>query len=85
MGEATRQIEAHIEDTRADLGSNLQELEQKVKAVTDWRQYFERSPLQLLGVAFFGGILLAKLMGGHKNGLRYPYREAYQPDDLYNR
>ena len=32
MGEATNQIETHIENTRADLGSNLSELEQKVKA-----------------------------------------------------
>jgi len=55
MGEATSQIEAHIENTRADLGSNLQELEQKVKSVTDWKQHFQKSPMTLLGAAFGGG------------------------------
>ena len=66
MGQATNEIEAHIEDTRADLGSNLQELEQKVKSVTDWKQHFQTSPMTMLGVAFGGGILLATSMGGRK-------------------
>jgi hypothetical protein len=35
MGQTTDQIEHHIEQTRETLGSNLQELEYKVKAVTD--------------------------------------------------
>jgi hypothetical protein len=34
MGEATREIEAHIAETRTDLGSNLQELEQKILLAT---------------------------------------------------
>ena len=67
MGQATSQIEAHIEDTRADLGSNLQELEQKVKSVTDWKQHFQKNPMTLLGVAFGGGILLATMLGGGKS------------------
>ena len=67
MGQTTRQIEAHIEDTREDLGSNLHELEQKVKAVTDWKQHFRTSPMTMLGVAFGGGILLATMLGGRKN------------------
>jgi hypothetical protein len=66
MGQATSQIEAHIEDTRADLGSNLQELEQKVKSVTDWKQHFRTSPIKMMGVAFGGGILLATMLGGRK-------------------
>lgn len=66
MGETTNQIAAHIEDTRDDLGSNLRELEQKVKSVTDWKQYFQKSPLTMVGVAFGGGILLASMMGGQR-------------------
>jgi hypothetical protein len=66
MGQATSQIEAHIEHTRADLGSNLHELERKVKSVTDWKQQFRSNPMTLLGVAFGGGILLATMLGGHK-------------------
>ena len=63
MGQAASQIEAHIEDTRADLGSNLQALEKKVKSVTDWKQQFQSSPMTLLGIAFGGGIVMATLLG----------------------
>jgi len=63
MGETTDQIAAHIEDTREGLGSNLRELEQKVKSVTDWKQHFQKSPLTMVGVAFGGGILLASMLG----------------------
>ena len=66
MGQTTSQIEAHIEDTREDLGSNLHELERKVKGVTDWRQHFQTSPMTMLGVAFGGGILLATTLGGRR-------------------
>ena len=41
MGQTTHQIEAHIENTREDLGSDLHELERKVKDVTDWKQHFQ--------------------------------------------
>src|ERR1035437_2069299 len=70
MGQATSQIEAHIEDTRADLGSNLHELEQKVRSVTDWKQHFQTNPMTLLGVAFAGGILLATMLSGRKSSRR---------------
>ena len=77
MGQATSQIEAHIENTRADLGSNLQELEQKVKSVTDWKQHFQQNPMTLLGAAFGGGILLATMLGGRKK--RRQERGFYGP------
>ena len=67
MGQTTHQIEAHIEDTRKDLGSNLHELERKVKSVTDWREHFQTSPTTMLSVAFGGGVLLATMLGGRKN------------------
>lgn len=70
MGQTTLEIEDHIEDTRQDLGSNLHELEQRVKAVADWRGHFQTRPMTMLGVAFGGGILLAKMLGGRKNGAR---------------
>jgi len=70
MGQTTRQIEAHIEDTREDLGANLNELEQKVKSVTDWKQQFRSNPMTMLGVAFGGGILLATMSGGRRDRRR---------------
>ena len=66
MGETTNQIERYIENKREDLGSNVQELEQKVKSATDWRQQFQQNPLTLIGVAFGGGVLLATVMGGRE-------------------
>ena len=77
MGEATSQIEAHIENTRADLGSNLLELEQKVKSVTDWKQHFQTAPMTMLGAAFGGGILLATMLGGRRK--RRGQRGFYNP------
>ena len=55
MGETKNQIENHIEDAREDLGSNLQELERKVKSVTDWKHYYAKSPMTMIGVAFGAG------------------------------
>jgi hypothetical protein len=66
MGETTDQIESHIEHRREDLGSNLNELEQKVKSVADWRQQFQKNPKTMIGAAFGGGVLLASILGGRK-------------------
>jgi hypothetical protein len=70
MGETTNQIESYIKIKRDDLGSNLHELETKVKSMTDWKYHFENRPATLLAVAFGGGILLATMMGGRKKRVR---------------
>ena len=66
MGETTNQIEAHIEETREHLGSNLRELEGKVKSATDWKYYFRKSPLIMIGAAFGGGLVVATMLGRGK-------------------
>jgi len=66
MGETTDQIAAHIEDARENLGSNLDELEHKVRSVADWKHHFQTKPLTMLGMAFGGGIVLAAMVGGRK-------------------
>jgi len=66
MGQTTEQIAAHIEQTRDNLGSNLDELEHRVKSATDWHQHFRSNPLTLLGAAFGGGVMLAAMLGGHR-------------------
>jgi len=63
MGEKSNEIAREIEHTRAELGSNLHELEAKVKGVTDWRQQFDKRPFTLIGIAFGGGILLGTALG----------------------
>ena len=62
MGKTPDQIETHIETKRGDLRSNLEELEDKVKSVTDWRQQFRSNPGLMLGLAFGGGMLLAGVL-----------------------
>ena len=70
MGQTTNQIEAHIENTRENLGSNLYELENKVKSTMDWKQHFQNNPTMMLGAAFGGGILLASMLGGNQRNHR---------------
>ena len=58
MGQTPSEITHKIEQTRAELGSNLRELETRVKEITDWRRQFQKSPFLLVTLAFGGGILL---------------------------
>jgi hypothetical protein len=59
MGETADEITHHITETREDLASNLQELETRVKAATDWREQFRRHPGWMIAAAMAGGVLLA--------------------------
>jgi len=67
VDETTDQIEAHIENTREELGANFQELDQKVKSATDWKRQFRDNPMTMLCAAFAGGIFLASLLGGRRS------------------
>jgi hypothetical protein len=73
VDERPDEIENHIKSTQRELGSNLQELENKVKDATDWRVQFDRHPIALLGAAFTGGLLLSAGLGR---------RRRRGPDDL---
>jgi hypothetical protein len=86
MGETARQIEAHIEDTRRDLGSHLQELEKKVKTAADWRGHFRNKPLPMLGAAFGGGVLLAFALNGrtHRRGVSVS-AQPHRHSELFDR
>jgi hypothetical protein len=59
MNETTSEIESHIRNTREDLNANLNELEQKVKSVADWRKHYTKAPGAFLATAVGGGVLLA--------------------------
>ena len=64
MDPTVDQIEEHIECTREELRSNLEELGQKVKSAVDWREKFRSSPGTILAIAFGSGFILAKMLGG---------------------
>jgi len=52
-----------IDQTREDLMSNLEELENRVKAVADWRVHFDKHPAAMVVAAMVGGILLSSVIG----------------------
>ena len=80
MVETTAQIETHIEATREHLGANLDALERKIKSATDWREYFQSTPMTLLGAAFAGGVILAITTGtGHDRRGSRLLRSARSP------
>lgn len=62
MGESTEQLEWNIAAERRDLGRNLHALERKANALTDWRTFYRRHPLAVIGVAF-GGSMVVGLLG----------------------
>lgn len=68
MGEDTHEIERQIKAERSDLGRNLQELEHKAKALTDWRMHYRTHTAMALGLAFGGGLVLGLVTGGGRNG-----------------
>jgi hypothetical protein len=72
MVERSDQIEKHIASTRSELGSNLQELEDKVKQAADWRTYFDRNPMMLMGLALGGGVLLGTMTGSNGGAAQEP-------------
>jgi len=81
MGPTTEEIETHIEIKQADLRSNLEELEDRVKSMADWRRHFRRNPGVALGVAFTGGLVLSSMLGG--GGARGA--APHQPRDAHAR
>jgi hypothetical protein len=41
---------------------NLEELQDRAEAATDWRAQVTSHPIMMLGLAFAGGLLLARLL-----------------------
>lgn len=75
MGETADQIKQQIDEQREQLGSNLQQLETKVKETVDWKTQFESRPMAGIGLAFGAGFLLSVLMpsGGSSSGSKSSY------------
>jgi hypothetical protein len=66
MGKTTDQIVNDIDQTRGDLKSNLEELEGRLKAATDWRVQVSRHPAAMIAAALVGGAILSSLIGKQK-------------------
>ena len=63
MGQTTDEIVTDIDQRREDLKSNIEELETRVKEITDWRSYVRRHPVPTIVVAMMGGVVLSSLIG----------------------
>jgi len=64
MGETADKIRSEIEQTRAKLGQDLNDLEYKVKQETDWRLHVRRRPWLYLGAVCAVSMLLGFAVSG---------------------
>jgi hypothetical protein len=63
MGQTSDQIESEIERSREDLRANIEELEARVRNLTDWRKHFREHTGAMVVAAMVGGLLLSLLIG----------------------
>jgi hypothetical protein len=66
MGETADQIRSEIEETRAKLGQDLNDLEYKVKQETDWRLHVRRRPWRYLGAVFAASMIMGFAVSGKR-------------------
>jgi len=86
MDRATDRIEQHLDQERQALRSNLEELEDRVRSVVDWRRQFRGNTAAFLGVAFGGGLLIGLMTARRAQAfapLEYPRTRAGQPATPY--
>lgn len=73
MAQGSDQIKQYIDQERQRLGSNIREIESRVKRSTDWHTAFEKNPWMLMGAAVAGGLILSGFIGGSSSS---PAQEA---------
>jgi hypothetical protein len=66
MGETPDELRHQVEQARSRLDQDLNQLDYRVKEVTDWRFQFDRHPWIFLGAAFGGALLLSLLLFGSR-------------------
>lgn len=62
MDQRTAEIVKEIGEERQRLAENINQLQDKVRDVADWRSYFARKPWAMIGIAAVGGFLLSGLL-----------------------
>jgi len=66
MGETPDDIRHEVEQARARLGQDLNQLEYRVRSQVNWRHQFDRHPWAFVGTAF-GVAMLVGMMTGSKS------------------
>ena len=64
MGETPDDVKREVEQARAKLGQDLNELEYSVRTELDWRVQFARRPWVFLGAAFGAAAAIGMLVSG---------------------
>jgi len=77
MNRATEQIAQQIDREREMLRSNLEELEDRVRSVTDWRRHYRSKPALWMGVALGAGLLLGITGSRTEEPQRGRYPQAF--------
>ena len=83
MGQTTEQIANHIDSTREDLKANFEELEYKVKGMTDWRQQFQKHTGAMIAAALGGGVILAALLRSDRSNSAGVSRDGAPPSTAW--
>ncbi len=80
MGEDARAIEETIRMERHELGRNIDHLQERTKALTDWRSQYRNHAGVSIALAFGGGIALGLLARRASSGARPSYAYADRTD-----
>ena len=72
MVQETDKIKDHMDTQRGKLEQDLHEIERRVTTAIDWREWFDRNPLSMIGAAAAGGFVLSLVIrrsseGTHSN------------------
>ena len=57
--DSANEIEQHIEDERAALERNIQDLQSRLRQVFSWRGQFQERPAAMIGGAFAAGLAIS--------------------------
>ena len=84
MGENTNQIEQEIRQRRADLGRNLDELEDRARELADWRTHYRNHHGAFLGAAFGLGAVIGLMAIPRPSGPRRMRRVALHQEPSHD-
>jgi hypothetical protein len=84
MGQTVHEIEGQIDRARERLGSNLDELERRVDAATDWRTHFRAQPFVFLTAAVIGGAAAGAVLRNTRPGAKENRLTGSQVLNIWN-